>query len=96
MAGEVKPNATFGTRRLPTADCEPLATGNCELLGRKLSVMSATDRQPARMSWASGLWLMAALLFALTAWQQPANRVLDLSLATVFGILGVAMATRRR
>ena len=61
----------------------------------KLIVMRVTGGQPARNVWASRLWLVASLLFLLTAWNQPASRAINLSLATVFGVFGVGMSARQ-
>jgi hypothetical protein len=36
--------------------------------------------------WTARLWLIASLLFLLSAWQQPAKRAVWLALAVVFGI----------
>jgi hypothetical protein len=49
-----------------------------------------TTRKP----WSQRLWLIAAFLFVLAAWQQPAHRGINISLAVVFGILGVAGGRR--
>ena len=45
------------------------------------------------MAWSRSsawrLWLVAALLFLLAAWQQPTKRLAFASVAVVFGIIGV-------
>jgi hypothetical protein len=56
--------------------------------------MTAINGKPIRKPWAQRLWLVTSLLFVLAAWQQPASRVVNLSLAVVFGIFGIASARR--
>ncbi len=45
-------------------------------------------------AWGWRLWIVASLLFVLAAWIHPERRVGSLSLAVVFGVLG--MSTRAR
>jgi len=52
------------------------------------------QKAPSRSHWRWRLWLVTCLLFLLAAWQQPAKRAADLSVAVVFGI--VAARTQQR
>ena len=52
------------------------------------------NSHPTRKSWGQRLWLIVSLLFMLAAWQQPAQRAVNLSLGVVFGIFGLAAVRR--